>query len=170
MIIQESETNPYQCNGGRPCSNCVARGLKCASTGPSAGFQFVQQQASSVPRALVQDSWKYISTYFQSVGCLTQASVMRSADVTALSHRDENVSRMLSIMGGLYACQNPQVLRVSHKERKTLLGTWVKQKALMATELKKPDPSSFSSVLLSTLLLAVIEVCLQVPFRVSIIG
>ncbi|UQC83464.1 uncharacterized protein CLUP02_08959 [Colletotrichum lupini] len=148
------------CNGGRPCSNCVVRGLKCASTGPSAGFQFVQQQASSVPRALVQDSWKYISTYFQSVGCLTQASVMRSADVTALSHRDENVSRMLSIMGGLYACQNPQVLRVSQKERKTLLGTWVKQKALMAAELKKPDPSSFSSVLLSTLLLAVIEVLL----------
>ncbi|KAK1455966.1 hypothetical protein CCUS01_10326 [Colletotrichum cuscutae] len=69
---------------------------------------------------------------------------MRSADVTALSHRDENVSRMLSIMGGLYACQNPQVLR----------------KALMAAELKKPDPSSFSSVLLSTLLLAVIELVL----------
>ncbi|KAK1707955.1 uncharacterized protein BDZ83DRAFT_592947 [Colletotrichum acutatum] len=67
---------------------------------------------------------------------------------------------MLSIMGGLYACQNPQVLRVSQKERKTLLGTWVKQKALMATELKKPDPSSFSSVLLSTLLLAVIELFL----------
>ncbi|KXH49014.1 hypothetical protein CNYM01_10807 [Colletotrichum nymphaeae SA-01] len=85
---------------------------------------------------------------------------MRSADVTALSHRDENVSRMLSIMGGLYACQNPQVLRVSQKERRTLLGTWVKQKALMATELKKPDPSSFSSVLLSTLLLAVIELVL----------
>ncbi|OHF03403.1 hypothetical protein CORC01_01122 [Colletotrichum orchidophilum] len=159
----QSDTDKCQCNGGRPCSNCVARGLECASSGPSAGFRFVpqqQQQASSLPRVLVQDSWKYISTYFQSVGYLTQASVMRSAGVTALSHRDENVSRTLSIMGGLYACQNPQVLRVSQKEKRALLGTWVKQKALMAMELKKPNSSPFSSVLLSTLLLAVIELVL----------
>ncbi|TEA19174.1 hypothetical protein C8034_v010231 [Colletotrichum sidae] len=147
-----------KCDGGRPCSSCLTRGLECVASTGSSHFHFVQRrQPARVPRVLVQDSWRYISTYFRALGSLTQASVLRSPAVTALSHEDENVSRSLSIVGAFYACRNPQVLRVNAKERRDVTDTWTRQKSAIENELKKPETARFTAVLLSSLLLAAIE-------------
>ncbi|KAF6807767.1 hypothetical protein CSOJ01_07969 [Colletotrichum sojae] len=86
---------------------------------------------------------------------------MRSPAVTALSHDDEGVSRSLSIVGALYACRNPQVLRISARERRDVMVTWLRHKAAVEGELETPDAAAtkgrFRGVFLSSLLLAVVE-------------
>ncbi|KAL3303909.1 transcription factor thi1 [Colletotrichum asianum] len=147
-----------KCDGAHPCSRCLTRGIECAASIASSSFHFVnQRELSRVPRVLVQDSWRYISTYFQAMGSLTQASVLRSAAVTAMSHEDENVSRTLSIVGALYACRNPQILRINAKERRNVMETWVRQKSIIDAELKKPEITKFTAILMSALLLAAVE-------------
>ncbi|KAF9879485.1 hypothetical protein CkaCkLH20_03028 [Colletotrichum karsti] len=135
--------------------------MECAASRTSPAFHFVQQrEPSRIPRVLVQDSWRYISTYFQAMGSLTQASVLRSATVTAMSHEDENVSRTLSIVGALYASRNPQILRINAKEKRNVMETWVRQKSVIELELKKPETTNFTPVLMSALLLAAVELML----------
>ncbi|OLN96572.1 Sphingoid long-chain base transporter RSB1-like protein 2 [Colletotrichum chlorophyti] len=99
--------------------------------------------------------------YFQSTGSLTQASVLRGAGVMALSHDDENVSRTLSVLGGLYACRNPLLLRVDAEEKRSIMSIWVQQKSVVTMKLKRPEASEFNPTLLSALLLAVIELLLD---------
>ncbi|RYC78333.1 hypothetical protein BFJ63_vAg18792 [Fusarium oxysporum f. sp. narcissi] len=92
---------------------------------------------------------------------MCQASVLRGTAVTVLSHDDENVSRTLSIVGGIYACRNPRALQISARQRQSILSAWKKQKSISAVELRRPNTSRFSSVLLCALLLAVAELLLD---------
>lgn len=89
---------------------------------------------------------------------------MRSPAVTAMSHHDERVSRSLSIVGALYACRNPQVLRISARERRDVMATWLRHKAALEAELEAPDAAAaaaavdrFRGVLFSSLVLAIVE-------------
>ncbi|KAL0937486.1 transcription factor thi1 [Colletotrichum truncatum] len=150
-----------KCDGGRPCSSCVTRGSECTTSKASSNFLFVPQGGPSrIPRTLIQDSWRYISTYFQAMGSLMQASVLRGAAVIALSHEDENVSRTLSIVGALYGCRNPQVLHINAKERRKVMNTWLRQRSLIELELKKPEVARFTPIFISAMLLAVVELML----------
>lgn len=164
--MEPADAETEQCDGRRPCSNCTSKGVACTSAKPSTGVKFVEHSTrEGLGRVLVQDSWRFTNIFYQTLGSLPIVSMLQFDSVGAMSQQDPHVNRTLAIIGGIFAYRNPHLLRLTPQEKRSVVESWAKQKAVIISELKTPTKKRFSAILTCALVLSIAEVCFPAPSR-----
>ncbi|GME44948.1 putative fungal specific transcription factor domain-containing protein [Neofusicoccum parvum] len=153
-----------KCDGRRPCSYCSARGVHCLSPPPStnditiiefaASKKPARRPAPSIQKALVNDSWRYTGVFFQAIGLSASPiiSVFSFDSIGGLSHDSALVSRTVSVIGGMYASRNSNLLRLTQQEKRDLHSSWLALKQTIEQQLRGSRSTQFNTVLLCALL------------------
>ncbi|KAF9629484.1 putative fungal specific transcription factor domain-containing protein [Lasiodiplodia theobromae] len=148
-----------KCDGRRPCSYCSARGINCISPPPSASDITIIEYASKKParrpqaqvqKALVQDSWRYTSAFFQAIGLSASPimSVFSFDSIGGLSQGNELVSKTVSVVGGMYASRNANLLALNAAEKREIHKAWAALKTTIGEEMRGTRSTQFNAVLL----------------------
>ncbi|PYI36840.1 hypothetical protein BP00DRAFT_4669 [Aspergillus indologenus CBS 114.80] len=119
-----------KCDGGRPCSICTKRGLKCAFSTPTSNFTIVSYQHRLISSALgacrPTSEPSYASFFFNLVGSATSPfSQLSSFEAFGDLFRDDDlVRRAVTLVGKAYLAESASSVksnsRLKHHARSTL--------------------------------------------------
>lgn len=103
-----------QCDGGRPCSTCLKRGMTCTSSLQASKFNIVAYEHPSVTHQLmpmnpplIDASTKYISFFFNLVNSSVSPFIQlfSAASIGTLLHTSEIVQDTVNLVGKAYVSQ-----------------------------------------------------------------
>ncbi|KKY23511.1 hypothetical protein UCDDS831_g02931 [Diplodia seriata] len=109
-----------------------------------------RRPASQVQKALVQDSWRYTSAFFQAIGLSASPimSVFSFDSIGGLSHGNELVNKTVSVVGGMYASRNANLLALNAAEKRDIQKAWLALKKTIGEQMRGTRSNQYNSVLL----------------------
>lgn len=118
-----------------------------------------RRTAGTIQQPLVQDSWRYTSVFFQAIGLSASPliSVFSFDSIGGLSHDNELVSKTVSVVGGMYASRNSNLLRLSAAEKRELHASWLSLRKTLEEQMRGSRSTQFNTVLLCALLSGFVE-------------
>ncbi|CAG8909842.1 unnamed protein product [Penicillium egyptiacum] len=163
---QRCRRDHIKCDGSRPCTACKQKGIPCNSTSvPKAEFQMIFQRQQSADWAickgpLVPTLEHYNRAFFFAVGSSPVLTTVFAADcLTPLLHDNVLLQDTVSLLGGYYALKNPQLLSVSHEDKRSLFRSLRNLRNFVAAEFQPIANHDYCPpvVLICALLLSFVE-------------